>query len=113
MPFPDCAPGLECVRRALLTITGADKYCRVITPPGALAQEGENCEGFDETTNRPFPSCDQGLVCEYTGGFTIPGQNKICKRPGSSELAQEGDTCEGFNEFTGMPFPSCAPGLEC
>ena len=82
-PFPDCAPGLECVRRAGLSITGADKYCRVITPPGALAQEGENCEGFDETTNRPFPSCDQGLVCEYTGGFTIPGQNKICNRPGS------------------------------
>ena len=34
---------------------------------GGPAQEGETCEGFDESTGGPFPSCADGLVCEDAG----------------------------------------------
>eukprot|EP00548_Thalassiothrix_antarctica_P013780 CAMPEP_0194166684 /NCGR_PEP_ID=MMETSP0154-20130528/2220_1 /TAXON_ID=1049557 /ORGANISM="Thalassiothrix antarctica, Strain L6-D1" /LENGTH=152 /DNA_ID=CAMNT_0038877421 /DNA_START=62 /DNA_END=521 /DNA_ORIENTATION=- len=27
---------------------------------------GEKCEGFDETTGKPFPGCEDGLFCEPT-----------------------------------------------
>jgi len=86
-----------------------EKVCK---RPGALAQEGETCEGWNESTAEPFPSCDEGLVCEdLTGVFTDPGMEKVCKRPGA--LAQEGDICDGYNYITGSPFPKCDEGLVC
>ena len=45
------------------------------------AQEGEICEGFDETTGRPFPSCDHGLECKEDLNFIgIPGRGNRCVR---------------------------------
>ena len=83
--------------------------CRKPTPP-PLAQEGDICEGFDESTGMPFPSCAPGLECQDSGLVSIGGSaGNRCVKP----LAQEGETCGGFNEFTGMSFPDCAPGLEC
>jgi len=38
-----------------------------------LASEGEKCGGFNEETGRPFANCAEGLVCQSTGGFGIPG----------------------------------------
>lgn len=75
-----------------------------------LAQLGEICEGLNEFTGMPFPSCAPGLVCQPSGGMSIPGAGNTCV---STQLAGLGEPCEGFNEMTGMPFPSCAAGLEC
>jgi len=74
-----------------------------------LSQEGDVCEGFNEMTGGPFPSCAEGLVCRPTNQMTIPGAGNVCVKP----AALEGDVCEGFNEMTGGPFPSCAEGLVC
>ena len=38
-----------------------------------FALEGETCEGFDESTGRPFPMCDLGLECVDSGRVTIEG----------------------------------------
>ena len=43
-----------------------------------LAQEGETCEGFDETTGMPFPDCAEGFICQNAGQVTIPGAGNIC-----------------------------------
>lgn len=53
------------------TITGA--------APTAAA-EGEACEGFDESTGKPFPSCNKGLACQAATllGMSIPGSGKKC-----------------------------------
>ena len=42
------------------------------------AAYGENCEGFDESINGPFPDCEDGLVCRDADFFFIPGTEKIC-----------------------------------
>ena len=60
-----------------------------------LAQEGETCEGFNEITGEPFPSCAEGLVCEDSGNFGIPGALNVCKvpLPPLPKLAGEGEPC--------------------
>ena len=46
-----------------------------------LAGVGETCEGFDESTGEPFPSCEAGLVCEDAGMVSIPGAGNVCVIP--------------------------------
>jgi len=38
-----------------------------------VAQEGEECWGFDESTGASFPDCAEGLTCMESGMITIPG----------------------------------------
>ena len=60
---------------------------------------GEICGGFNEFTGESFPDCEDGLVCESAGGFSIPGAGNVCKDKAAK--AGLGETCGGFNEFTG------------
>ena len=54
--------------------SGSDLYC-----PLVYSGLGENCEGFNESTGLPFPSCDGGLECMEDGdGSSIPGANYRC-----------------------------------
>ena len=47
-------------------------------PKPVLAEQGEVCEGLDERTGNPFPSCRGGLVCIDSGAITIPGAGNVC-----------------------------------
>ena len=87
MSFPDCAPGLECVDSGLVSIGGGgSNVCKIPTPPtpypDVLAEEGDICEGFNESTGRPYPSCAPGLLCEDSGLASIGGSaGKRCVKP--------------------------------
>lgn len=48
---------------------------------GGGAQLGETCEGFNEMTGKQFPACARGLVCQSSGGISIPGAGKKCIKP--------------------------------
>jgi len=74
-----------------------------------LATEGETCGGHNGVTGRPFANCAEGLVCQSTGGFGIPGTHNVCMK----ELAYEDETCEGFDYMSNRPYPSCGKGLIC
>ena len=39
---------------------------------------GETCDGFNESTGKPFPRCDDGLVCRGHELMSIPGAGNIC-----------------------------------
>jgi len=41
---------------------------------------GETCEGWNESTGKPFPRCDEGLVCDSRGPEfdSLPGMENIC-----------------------------------
>ena len=47
-------------------------------PKPVKAQQGEVCEGFNERTGQPFPSCAKGLLCVDSGGISIPGAGNAC-----------------------------------
>ena len=53
------------------------------------AKAGEVCEGFNESTGQPFPSCDEGLDCKSSGEITIPGAGKTCV-PQDSPIQESG-----------------------
>jgi len=92
-----------------------DAFCCINTPAPAeptYAEEGEPCEGFDEETEEPFPSCANGLVCKPNAEISIPGAGNTCVNA-EKTYAEEGEPCEGFDERTAEPFPSCANGLVC
>jgi len=96
-----------------ITIPGRGNTCQQEQP---LAGLGETCGGYDETTNRPFPSCEDGLVCLSSGLMTIPGAGKTCQTlapPTVPSLAKLNENCGGFNESTGMAYPDCEQGLQC
>ena len=78
-----------------------------------VAKLGDTCEGFNESTGRPYPSCAFGLACVDSGKMTITGAHKHCTMNRPMPLASEGETCGGHNEETGRPFTSCADGLVC
>merc|ERR1712038_98232 len=73
------------------------------------AGEGDNCEGWDESTSSYFPDCEPGLECKSIGAgmISIPGTEKTCQKSILNEV------CEGYNESTGMPYADCVDGLEC
>ena len=52
-----------------------------------LAYEGDHCQGYNESTEAPFPECNDGFECREIGPheISIPGRHKRCVR-----LAQEG-----------------------
>lgn len=53
--------------------------CAAHLPTEGLAQQGETCDGFDETTGKAFPSCAQGLVCLSVDEMvSVPGAGKKC-----------------------------------
>merc|ERR1719266_1500996 len=60
----------------------------------ALAQEGDICEGHNESTGKPFPKCDEGLVCEDAGMVTIEGAGNICQKPLEVERVTGQAECE-------------------
>ena len=44
-----------------------------------LASLGQNCEGFDMLTGKPFPNCEEGLVCiESNSIFKMSGEERTC-----------------------------------
>jgi len=88
-----------------ITLPGRGNTCQ---QEQLLAGLGETCGGHDETTNRPFPSCLDGLVCLSSGLMTIPGAGNTCQ---TLALAKLNENCGGFNESTGMAYPDCEQGL--
>ena len=118
MPFPSCAPGLECVDSGLISIGGGgSNVCQKPGPPtppaGTVAGIGERCEGFNEFIGAPFPPCAEGLECVPSGVVSIGGNaENRCLIPGPA-FAGEGETCDGFDETTSGPFPPCEEGLIC
>ena len=88
-PYPKCEDGLRCVLSGIPSELGKENQCKILYGHGLYgtekAGEGENCEGFDETKNKPFPDCESGLVCVETGDFTIPGAGKRCMIPDSGD----------------------------
>ena len=42
------------------------------------AKEGETCDGFNESTGKPFPHCEAGLTCKVTQEVCIPGACHTC-----------------------------------
>ena len=96
-----------------ITIPGRENTCQQEQLPAGL---GETCGGYDETTNRPFPDCLDGLVCLSSGLMTITGADKTCQTlapPTAPSLAKLNETCGGFNESTGVAYPDCEQGLKC
>lgn len=64
----------------------------------SLAQAGETCEGFNESTGQPFPSCDAGLVCEATCTTSVPGACNSCVPQNSTEPIEEEEAREQTSE---------------
>jgi hypothetical protein len=83
-------------------IPGMNNRCVV------AAKEGQTCNGWDESSHKPFPACASGLSCVMGYEASIPGAESTCMK-----VAEEGQTCEGFDERTKKPFPSCNTGLAC
>ena len=51
-------------------------------PVEILVGLGETCEGHDESTGKPFPSCRDGLECQQDPSSdmtTIPGAENTCQ----------------------------------
>ena len=59
------------------------------------AKDGETCEGFNEMTGGPFPSCGAGLECVSSGMITIPGAGNHCV-PKKSD--GKGEWTEGYED---------------
>jgi hypothetical protein len=81
LPFPNCDVGLICENSGMVGIPGTGKVCVAKeTDPNEkeFAQEGKNCEGFNEVTGLPFPNCAAGLVCRDHSEINIPGADKVC-----------------------------------
>jgi hypothetical protein len=70
MPYPICDKGLKCVDSGNASVGGGAGNVCVVED---VAGPGENCEGFNEKTEKPFPNCGDGLICLNRGGFGIPG----------------------------------------
>ena len=75
----ECREGLECREQGQESLDSGFGICEdpYNEEPVGL---GETCDGFNESTGRPFPRCDDGLVCRGLGpGFiSIPGRGSIC-----------------------------------
>ena len=74
-----CAPEPEAGREVTLPDADSDELTIIIAPPEPLAGLGENCEGFNDETELPFPRCAEPFVCEPFGeNFGILGANFRC-----------------------------------
>merc|ERR1711879_213602 len=56
---------------------------------------GETCEGFNEATGSPFPSCETGLVCMPTSQAFIPGAQNTCVMADFNEIQTMTWTMDG------------------
>jgi len=121
-PYPSCGPGMYCKSTNKISILGAGSKCAIKDNNSNTQEEysalNEKCDGFDETTEKPYPSCGPGMKCESTNsGFGLPGAGKKCvmddDNNGQEEYANLGQPCEGFDEKAGKPYPSCGPGMKC
>ena len=65
------------------------------TTPVGTAEEGETCEGFDETTGEPFPYCAADLECKRGNEMSIPGADKKCVK--MEEEMQESGSLFGYS----------------
>ena len=66
-----------------------DAICNQAKSVSRKAQAGETCEGFNEKTGEPFPSCDRGLECKQTCEFSIPGACNTCVPTDITEPVEE------------------------
>ena len=56
-----------------------DNICRAAKSFNfGTAQEGETCEGFNESTGEPYPECAKDLQCMQTTEMTLPGMGNKC-----------------------------------
>ena len=56
------------------------------------AKEGENCDGFDESTGKPFPHCEAGLTCKRTSDMCIPGACNTCVKKDDGHHSDSDET---------------------
>ena len=47
----------------------------------ALAKAGQICNGWNKKKRRPYPSCEEGLRCVFSGKPAAMGQENICVAP--------------------------------
>ena len=55
----------------------------------ANAEVGDNCYGWDETTSRSYPACEQGLACALQDGMFTPGTEYACIEPDGHYYTEE------------------------
>ena len=73
-----------------------ERICQGASMTGK-AQLGEICEGFNERTGGPFPSCAEGLKCESTCEISIPGACNTCVPKDGSVPMQESGSMLGLS----------------
>jgi len=85
-----------CLDSGVPSIPGMGRTCQ-----RPLASLNQSCGGFNESTGKPFPDCEEGLVCSSIGNdwVSIPGAGNICK-----ERAGFFERCDSVE---------CEYGLEC
>lgn len=81
--------------------SGSELYC-----PLVFSGLGETCEGFNEITGLPFPSCEGDLVCAEGDGVSIPGANSRCVEAPIVGAETEITCDNGPNAF-------CSPSPDC
>ena len=69
--YLECRRGLECHDEG----GWGYGYGICIEKPVGL---GETCDGWNESTGKPFPRCEDDLVCEGHGFDSIQGAGNIC-----------------------------------
>ena len=74
--YLECRRGLECHDEGGESNSWGYGTGICIEKPVGL---GETCDGWNESTGKPFPRCEDGLVCEGHGLDSIPGAGNICQ----------------------------------
>ena len=80
-----------------------------------LGHEGDDCLGWDETTQRAFPDCRSGLTCEQQDAATDSGNFYICVAEEEDEehyYASEDEECGYYSDSLGYDV-ECDSGLTC
>ena len=73
MTYPECKSGLACQPKDSYLDSRNVNVCLDET-----VGMGETCEGWNESTGKPFPRCDDDLVCRDHGLDSIPGMESTC-----------------------------------
>jgi hypothetical protein len=133
--FPSCEPWLHCTRAPghnkptchthhyykdlpLLKVDRQNNFVdetepvlSVLTPVGL----GETCEGFNEATGLPYPSCASGLKCgdKSATRTSLPGAERKCIDPHAMMPNTDEAPHEAFDPkkypFLSIEFPFEAP----
>jgi hypothetical protein len=78
-----------------------------------LGHEGDDCLGWDETTQRAYPDCRSGLTCEQQDASSDSGNYYICvAEEDEYYYASEDEECGYYSDSLGYDV-ECDSGLTC